>query len=521
MRIQPYFALGLAWVSLAPRAFPQNVTSINKVPGQVESTAQRLTHALLKQGYDVSRGYFKLWSPATCDYMIAKLGFCFAPNPAAPYVTFALPPWPEEFVDYNSNVFAPSPSSYHDVFRLDPREAIVILAQMPPLADYFSEQSFVFTRQGTYKEDSKTYQDIATDPGLRFLLPVLFRPVNALHPERILVWSDLSNPINNVTMERQSGVAFDQLRYFIITPDDFMNKAVRSAFSGISVEDRDIFSEPIPYHMKFGLDQAADDFVTLIRYAQPADEGAVGTPSDTWRKHLPMVVLRVRGTRHVAQPYLPPVPETRTAFNEYTLRSDLFNLVSAVHRRWTGQPCAKLDCSDVANSFSDLQTPPVSLVGQLCLPIGQNCLGPNPDTTYQVYRPQSLDHGEIYAVAGTLGTETGNATYVGFGINQMPKMIGVANLSDEKLKGTASAYAGEVNNTSQFFLYYFTRNCSGLKYLTGDHCFEIDETMIPPGDYFSISVRDYMRKGTERGPDSSLVLPPMLIPLPQPLRQSW
>jgi hypothetical protein len=493
-----------------------SVMSINKVPGQVESKARRLTQDFKKQGFEVSRGYFKPWRREDCDFTIAKLGSCFGNNPAAPYVTLAVPPWPEEFVGHNSNVLAPSRPGYHDVFRLDPGEAIVILAEMPPPARYFSVQTFVFTREGTYDTDSETYKNIAADPGINFMLPFLFRTVEPHYPERIFSWADLNNPVNNVVMERRSGTAFSQLRYFIITPDDFMNKAVRKALSGISVEDEHIFTEPIPYDMNFGLHRAADDFMTLIRYARPDDGGAPRTASDTWRKNLPMVVLRVRDTRHEPQPYPQMELEPRTAFDEYTLQPDLISLVSGVHERWTGQPCANDDCSDVADSLRDLQTPPISLLGLLCLPIGQNCLGPNRDTTYQVYRPQPLDDGEIYAVAGTLGTETGNATYVGFGINQMPIMIGVANLPDELLKGTAAAYAGEVNNTDRFFLYYLTRDCSGLEYLTDNHCFEIDETMVPPGNMFGLAVRDYMRPGTQRGPDSALVLPPMVLKLQRP-----
>jgi len=490
----------------------------NKVPGAVESTAQRLRHALLKQGFEVSRGYFKLWGTDQCQYTFDRLGLCFGNNPAAPYVTFAVPPWPNEFVDEKiSSVWGPSHAGYDDVLRLDPREAIIILAQMPPPARYFSEQSFVFTRKGTYDTNSDTYQNIANDPDLpNFILPIFFRNVPEIS-ERIILFASLSNPINNVVIERQSQKAFDQIRYFIITPDDFMNQAVRDAFAGISVKDEDIFTEPIPSDMKVGLDRASDDFVTLIRYAQPDDGGAPGTPSDTWRKNLPLVVLRVRDTRHEPQPYTTPVQlEARTAFDEYTLQSDLISLVSAVHRRWTGQPCAKTDCSDLAKNFFDFQTYPIYMVGPLCTPIGENCLGDNWDAAYQIYGRISVDDGEIYAVAGTLGTRTGNATYVGLSINQISLFKGVANLSDKVLDGTANGYAGEVKNTGYFYLYYFARDCSGLEDLTGGHCFNIDKTLIPQGDSIVLGLRDYVRPGTQRGPDSSLVLPPMVIQLQRP-----
>jgi hypothetical protein len=86
MRIQRYFALGFAWLSLAPLALSQNVRSINKVPGGVESTTQRLTHSLEKQGYEVLRGYFKLMTNDDCDLSYKVMHTCYGNNPAAPYV---------------------------------------------------------------------------------------------------------------------------------------------------------------------------------------------------------------------------------------------------------------------------------------------------------------------------------------------------------------------------------------------------------------------------------------------------
>ncbi len=152
--------------------------------------------------------------------------------------------------------------------------------------------------------------------------------------------------------------------------------------------------------------------------------------------------------------------------------SAVFWLQSA--QRW-GQPCATIDCSDRAGTFQDLQTSPASMVGPLCDPVEENCLGDNWDTAYQIYGPMTLDNGEVYAVAGTLGTETGNATYVGFGINYVEVFLGVANLSDRDLKGTAKRYKREVSNTGKFYLYYFTRDCSGLEDLTDGNCFELPD----------------------------------------------
>ena len=135
------------------------------------------------------------------------------------------------------------------------------------------------------------------------------------NPERVVNFASLSNSINNVVIEKQSGEAFDQQRYFIITPDQFMDGAVRNALIEISVEDEDIFTEQIPSNMILGLDEPSDDFVTVMRYAMPEDGGDEGDPSDVWRNELPLVVLRVRDTRPDRLPVAYPAftePEERT-----------------------------------------------------------------------------------------------------------------------------------------------------------------------------------------------------------------
>ena len=94
------------------------------------------SHALLKQGFEVSRGYPKLWAVENCDYTFDHFGLCFGNNPAAPYVLFSVRPWPDEFVDPNiSTVWTKSPAGYEDLIRFDPREAIIILgANASPIA---------------------------------------------------------------------------------------------------------------------------------------------------------------------------------------------------------------------------------------------------------------------------------------------------------------------------------------------------------------------------------------------------
>lgn len=75
-----------------------------------------------------------------------------------------------------------------------------------------------------------------------------------------------------------------------------------------------------------------------------------------------------------------------------------------------------------------------------------------------------------------------------------------------------------MSHAGNFYLYYFSRDCSGLEDLTDGSCFELPATqeMIPSGEHVGFSLRDCIKPGTERGPDSSLVLPSMMLQLKRP-----
>ena len=511
-------------VSGVAPASGDSVLPENKVPGWIESSARRLANNLTHDGYQVARGYFKLYTLDDCTASYAAVGTCYGNNAAAPYVEPVVPPWPGEFVDAASNnAFGLTKAGYRTTWRFDPREAIVILAQMPPPAAYFGLQTYLFSRQGTYDVTSPTYQWFAAN--VPMIMPLYFHtlPSNA---KRIMTVDSLSNATNNVVIEKQSGAAFDQRRYFIITPDRHMDGVVRQELHNIGIADKDIFTEPIPGNMRTGLGEEADEFAApFIRYAMPVDGGGSGTPSAQWRKDLPLVVLRVRETDTQRQPVTyPPVElEIRTAAAESGLRPNLASLLQAVATHW-GQPCGASDCSDRAIQSLVLQIPPLSFVGPLCEAIGMDCAGDTQDAAYWLSpRTLPLDTNMVYAAAGTLGTKTGNATYVALGANDSVYAKGVANVSDTLLAGTAKPYAAGGADYDKLYVWYFARSCAGLETLTGGNCTEITPDMIPVCDAahpgcarFGITQRNYIRPGTQRGPDAALLLQPVVIPLRHP-----
>ena len=487
---------------------------------RVEREARELKRDLERHGFEVAEGYFQMWRIEDCPQSYAVMGTCYFNNPAAPYVMSIVPYWPDEFVDpATRGAFGATKPGFGTTFRFDPHEALVIVGYLPPKAAYFGMQSYLFTREGDYRTDNDTYKFIEMI-GAR---DVFFHRVPG-NPARIGAFDSLSNSNNNVVLERQSGGSFNRFRYFIITPDRLMDRQVRAALYRQSVAARDIFTERIPGNMTIGLDAAADDFLSGIRYSMPDDGGGAGTPSDEWRNNPTLKLLRIRDTRThwPIQRYPAWVgnsPEPRTAVPEGYLTPDLNALVRKVSEAW-GLPCSQDNCSDRgAVSFIDTQTYPFNLVGPLCAEIGMDCVGDGQDASYQFRGGLGFDDGEVYAVIGTLGTATGNAVYVSLGLNNFYLRLGAANIDDTQLEGsTDPAWYPGVNNLDKFYVYYFTRDCEAVKDLTHGFCLPVMDTelAIPPGVKASIVERDYISVGTERGPDSTLTLPSRIIKFSRP-----
>jgi hypothetical protein len=111
-------------------------------------------------------------------------------------------------------------------------------------------------------------------------------------------------------------------------------------------------------------------------------------------------------------------------------------------------------------------------------------------------------------------------------VNGTLRIEGIGNIDNTQLAGSAGSYgvADPAFDPNKFFVQYFTRDCTGLEALTGDHCFSIPETMLPycadPADLscnlLGLSVREYIRPGTQRGPDAAKLLPPVVITLHRP-----
>jgi hypothetical protein len=493
------------------------LSKVNQLPSDLEQKVQDFQNAVITKGYETTRGYWKLWPVEDCKYPLQTVGFCYGNNPTAPYVLAVFPPWKNEFVDRSLKLtITKTRKGTNPNYRLGEREALVVLAELPPPARYFGIGTNVFTRKTELNTNDPVYKKL-DQPETQDLLGIIFG--FSPNPDRMMTLASIGDTINNVVIEKQSKENWGQQRFFVITPDKAMADAMTEALESAGVDPSHIFTERVsPELVKTGYGPEADDFITYIRYSMPNDL-ALG---EKWRDQLPLTVLRVRdpngGT--AKEPFAIPEYETKNAnFDEHALESDLTSLVAAVKKYW-GQDAASSD-------FRSL-TLWVDLIGQHCLgydgppppdpdeditlPRGpMDCLGDNQDDEPQISAgTYHLDDDQVIAVVGTLGTKTGNATYTSLSVNWFPELVGVLNRDDVVLEESAKKFKDALSNPelyTKFYVYYFARDCTGLY----PWCQEISRKLVPRGDTIKIIQRNYINPGSMRGPDPKQVLNPVSI----------
>ena len=545
MNFRRYVVLLVVAVLLGaiPLATPaqSGIVAQNTIPPVMDEFTQVLARHLTEKGFQVSQGYPMVYTMDDCHaHSYPAFKNCFQANPAAPYVLPVVKSWPDEYVDPAvRNGFVETLPGYSATFRLDLGEAIVLYGKMPPEGRYMGLQTWEFSQHGRWRP--KDYSQWASVENLPFPIQYLFDTIPPDDPQsqRSISLSALGDVINNAVMERKSGDPFGQTRYFIITPSDATNLAVRSALQAQGVSDDDIFTEQIPARDDFGpigplgMGKNAIDFFAGFRYAVPD----VPADAEAWRTALPLTVLRVRAPASLAplHRYSSLVFAPRTAVSEDYLAGDLKDLIGAVCSSLINDAkLASNDCVQPLPASTFIADPVIDLgwVGPYCRDIGMDCEGDQQEAAYFASSPRSVDGGQVYAIVGTLATETGNATYVGLSANDASIMGGIkdANILDTGLKGSADGFSTTVGDTGKLFVHYFTRNCSVLANVPGgiENCTEITDEMLPQatnttaqGDpalhgMIMVTLRDYIAPGEISGPDSTKLQTPRILTFTEP-----
>jgi len=226
MRIQRHVVLGLAMLSLSSGlgaysalAATDPLANKNKLPDALEETVGLLRTGLEADGFAVARGYWTLWGADECKYPIQTIGYCYGNNPTAPYMLAVVPPWEDEYVDQRFHHIMNEPQrNMSPTYRLDTREALIVVAQMPPSARYFGMGSNVFTREAAFNPNDRIFPIVAADP---LLQGILFG--GSPDPARRMMVASIGNSINNVVIENKTGQSpWNRPAYMIITSDSGM-----------------------------------------------------------------------------------------------------------------------------------------------------------------------------------------------------------------------------------------------------------------------------------------------------------
>ena len=199
-------------------------------------------------GFQVTQGYPVLYTIEDCiHYTYPALKNCFGANPAAPYVIPVVKLWPDEYLDpaQVDSIMDTNPG-YTTMYRLDPREAVVIYGLMPPPGRYMGLQTWQFSEHARWK--TKDYNQWADEPDLAFPMQYLFDTLPPDDPksQRVISLTSLGDVVNNAVMESKSGYPFGEIRYFIITPSAATDEAIRHMLQDQGVADGHIFTEEIP-----------------------------------------------------------------------------------------------------------------------------------------------------------------------------------------------------------------------------------------------------------------------------------
>ncbi|WAK00334.1 hypothetical protein [Methylobacter sp. YRD-M1] len=134
MRLRILWFVLAAMFASEPAMSSSNNGSNNshQLPESLEQKVQNVQADLEAKGYKVTRGFWDLFTTEDCQFTIVKIGNCLGNNPASPYINPSVPLWPDEFVDEHiKDLFGAMPENTQVNFRLDEREAVVVLAQLP------------------------------------------------------------------------------------------------------------------------------------------------------------------------------------------------------------------------------------------------------------------------------------------------------------------------------------------------------------------------------------------------------
>ena len=228
--------------------------------------------ALQQQGYTVTQGSSLEFTPQYCiQHFLLTFNSCLGASQSDPYVMLE-PPNGGGYQDpYYANAGAsttPQGVPVNLSYQLSTNEALLTVVTLPPLAAYFSYQTYAFTRPIS----DYVHWNYTKSPD----------------PARALLFASVNNSINNVGIASQSGLTFGSGAVaFITTANQAVATGMESSFTG---SPSTLFVDSLGTNLHPGLGSTYDDFMTVVRYSVPYDSTAGGD----WLSSLAANVITYR-----------------------------------------------------------------------------------------------------------------------------------------------------------------------------------------------------------------------------------
>jgi hypothetical protein len=350
-------------------------------------------------------------------------------------------------------------------------------------------------------------------------------------PSRYELFASIGNDVNNAVVQNQFQSPWDgQVVVYVSTPNQVLANDLIQQLSANGVNAKAILIEKLGANVRTGNGPAADDLVTLIRYAEPQNQSA----ADIWLGNLSanVKVYKVSKTtpvsRYPTNRYTP-----RSSNSEELLREPLRELTGILNG-WlaTVQSAQTIESQEFSPTtlYNPLTQTPSGLVGSDCIENGTICAGDNQDTyTYALSPKIQLGSNDTMVVAGVNHNLFSNSSYISLAIYNAAEAAGVASASQTNpdavgfdsgsLTGSAEAVLRELGLYNQastalkaalprLYVSLISRNCSyALNY-----CVSLDgTTLIPAGANINMYERAYLRPGDTTAADLNNMLRPYVI----------
>ena len=94
-------------------------------------------------------------------------------------------------------------------------------------------------------------------------------------------------------------------------------------------------------------------------------------------------------------------------------------------------------------------------------------------------------------------------------VNRFPVLVGVKNIDDAELDGSAAEFAGALQHEARlFYVQYLARDCTGLS-----HCVAIPTKQVATGETIKFIQRNCINQGSVAGSDPAKIINPIAIVL--------